>query len=168
MTHLFVRHRKWQPELESLRQCNSLLSDAQPRVQGDFYRLPNHNRMITVTRYPSALLLQSAPYLCSWVQNHYSVTSRQCSIGWFRRHLGDPHGSWQTIFPSLRGKIQAVLFRREAASEAECALMVQRAHLEHYGELAKLPVPLLVHCVRDAQRSSCASVLEQKLEARVQ
>ena len=50
-------------------------------------------------------------------------------------------------FPLFEGKTPGTVALDEARKEAELALDVQQAHLRHYGELVRLPVPLIVLAV---------------------
>jgi hypothetical protein len=66
-------------------------------------------------------------------------------------------------FPLAEGKIPGVLSLREANREASIALDVQKKHLTHYGELAKIPTPVLVHSISEEKKHSCTTLLRQKL-----
>jgi hypothetical protein len=66
-------------------------------------------------------------------------------------------------FPLAEGKIPGALSAREANQEARVALEVQKKHFVHYGELAKMPVPLLIHAISEQKKDVCAAVLRNKL-----
>ena len=57
-------------------------------------------------------------------------------------------------FPLFEGKTPGTVSLDEARKEAELALDVQAAHLRHYGELVRLPVPLLVLAVPERHMSA--------------
>lgn len=61
-----------------------------------------------------------------------------------RRACYSPHNVAEH-FVFVEHKIPACLGLNEALREAERAAAIQRLHLRHYGALARLPLPLLVH-----------------------
>ena len=54
---------------------------------------------------------------------------------------------------------------KEACREAEIALEVQRRHLNHYGELARIPTPLAIHVVDEPKAERAIAILRNKLSS---
>src|SRR5690606_12963923 len=67
---------------------------------------------------------------------------------YLRWMTGTQFGAWPRPmaehFPLFEGKAPGTVLLSEAMGEAATALDVQRRHLEHYGSLMRLPVPLFV------------------------
>jgi hypothetical protein len=150
------------PVLETLTRGIPLPRTAAPNLQGNFYRLPNHNRSycyrlvhtLPLVDSPVVVikgaepLLQDFPLMIDWM---LQAPLRQSS-----RVMADH-------FPLAEGKIPGALSAKEAMHEAHIALAVQKRHLVHYGELAAIPVPLLIHCIRKERYLSCFDTLRKRL-----
>lgn len=148
--------------LEYLQLRIPLPRSASANVDGHFYRLPNHNRSFCYSLAQSRSvidapvlvfkgcepLLQDFPAMLEWMT--------QAPLRKSSRVMADH-------FPLSEGKIPGALSLKEATREAQIALDVQEKHLRHYGELAKLPVPLLIHSTTEEKRDQCAGLLRRKL-----
>lgn len=148
--------------LEYLQLKIPLPKNASSNIDGRFYRLPNHNRSFCYSLAQSRSmidapvlvfkgsepLLQDFPIMIEWM---LQTPLRRSS-----RVMADH-------FPLSEGKIPGALSLSEATREAQIALEVQKKHLQHYGELARLPVPLLIHSIAEEKRDKCAGLLRRKL-----
>lgn len=148
--------------LEAIRRRIPLPHNAGTGMESHFYRLPNHNRSFCFSLAetdaffdaPALVfkgtepLLPDFPTLVDWML--------QAPLRKSTRVMGDH-------FPLAEGKIPGVLSLKEATREAQIALEVQQKHLRHYGELARIPVPLAIHALQSAQTARCTAVLQQKL-----
>ena len=151
-----------QEAFEALQKCIRLPKTAAAGIDGRFYRLPNHNRSFccsliqsrTIADSPvfvfkgSEPLLRDFPLMLDWML--------QAPLRKSTRVMADH-------FPLAEGKIPGALSLREAVHEAGTALDVQKRHLMHYGELARLPVPLLIHSISEKKKAACAAILRNKL-----
>jgi hypothetical protein len=131
-------------------------------VEGHFYRLPGHNRSFcyALTEHDSFLgspvlvfkgtepLLRDFATLIAWML--------QAPLRRSSRVMADH-------FPLAEGKIPGALSFKEALRETEIALELQNRHLKYYGELAKLPTPLLIHRFPDEARNACTACLRRTL-----
>jgi hypothetical protein len=159
---LILRTPMIRETFESLKERLHLPRSTEPRIEGRCYRLPNHNRSFcyglslsgsladapVIVFKGSEPLLSDFPRMIEWMS--------QAPLRKSPRVMTDH-------FPLWEGKIPGALSRKEASREAEVALDVQRKHLKHYGELARIPTPLLVHSISDERRDACAEVLREKL-----
>jgi hypothetical protein len=148
--------------LASLQRRIPLPRSAVACLDRNFYRLPNHNRSFcyalaqtgSVADAPALVfkgaepLLRDFPSMLDWMA--------QAPLRRSSRVMADH-------FPLAEGKIPGALSLSEAMREAETALEVQAKHLKHYGELARMPVPLIVHSISDQKRDKCAEVIRRKL-----
>src|SRR5262249_36232638 len=66
-------------------------------------------------------------------------------------------------FPLAEGKAPGTLTLAEAMREAVVALDLQRAHLEHYRELARVPTPLAVYQLPDEPKTRLLEQLGARL-----
>jgi hypothetical protein len=147
---------------DALRESVPLPRTAVPGIDGRLYRLPNHNRSFCYSLvYPRARvnspvlvvkgaepLLQDFPLMIDWML--------QAPLRKSTRVMADH-------FPLSEGKIPGALSIKEALSEAGIALDVQTRHLTHYGELARIPVPLLIYPFTDRDTEACSAILADKL-----
>jgi hypothetical protein len=149
-------------EISHIRRRIPLPRNATPTIEGRFYRLPNHNRSFcyalldpsSITDSPVLVfkgtepLLNDFPTMLDWMA--------QAPLRRASRVMADH-------FPLAEGKIPGALSLKEALREAQIALQIQERHLLHYGELARLPTPVLVHSFSDHSRDVCASALRLRL-----
>jgi hypothetical protein len=150
--------------MESIRKKIALPKSAEANVYGRFYRLPNHNRSFcyalsednSVGESP-ALVFKGAEPLLSDYQTMLNWMS-QAPLRKSSRVMADH-------FPLAEGKIPGALSLKEAFREVEIALDVQRKHLAHYGEFARIPTPLLIHSITEKRRAACTEVLRSTLSA---
>ena len=147
---------------ESVRARIPLPQSAAASMQSHFYRLPNHNRSFCYSLAPTDSffdgpvlvfkgaepLLRDYPMQIDWM---LQAPFRQSS-----RVMADH-------FPLAEGKIPGALSLNEATREAKIALEVQEQHLRHYGELARIPTPLLIHRISEEKTEECAALLYRKL-----
>jgi hypothetical protein len=68
-------------------------------------------------------------------------------------------------FPLFEAKTPGTVALDEARTEAELALDVQQAHLRHYGELIRLPVPLMVLALPEAAHERVLAQLRKRMSA---
>lgn len=148
--------------LAFLRKKIPLPRSAVPNVEGNFYRLPSHNRSFcysltegTSIRDAPALvfkgsepLLPDFPLMLDWMA--------QAALRKSSRVMSDH-------FPLAEGKIPGALSLKEALREAEIALKLHKMHMTHYGTLAKVPVPMLIHILSEGAKAACAETLKRKL-----
>jgi len=137
-----------------------------PGEHGRFYRMANHTRsfccaLAAEVASPRALfaspvavikgvepLLDDFERLAEWMRR---APFRQAS-----RRLADH-------FAIAEGKVPGALTLAEARREVAIALEIQRRHVRHYGALARLPAPLLVHRLGAADVERCVAVLQRHL-----
>lgn len=148
--------------LETLKGRIPLPKSTVASLQGSFYRLPNHNRSfcyrlsqtLPILESPVVVfkgtepLLQDFPQMIDWML--------QAPLRRSTRVMADH-------FPLAEGKIPGVLSAKEAVHEAHIALDIQKKHLLHYGELAAVPVPLLVHSISKQRQLTCVDILRNRL-----
>jgi hypothetical protein len=141
-----------------------LQSTSRPQTDRHFYRLPNHNRSFcyslseteSIFDAPTFVfkgtepLLQDFAALLDWMS--------QAPLRRSTRVMTDH-------FPLSEGKIPGALSMKEACREAEIALEVQRRHLNHYGELARIPTPLAIHVVDESKVERAIAMLRSKLSS---
>jgi hypothetical protein len=139
-----------------------LPTSANVSIEGHFYRLPGHNRSFCYSLAQSDAVFDSPVFVFKGTEpllSDYPVLLAWMAQAPLRRstRVMTDH------FPLAEGKIPGALSLREALHEAEIALELQRKHLKHYGELAKLPTPLLVHRYPDDRVKTCAAHLRSSL-----
>lgn len=127
--------------LDDLSAGIPLMRTSAPAVDGRLYRLKGHNRSICLALDDDLatadviVLKGTEPLLPDF--EHY--------LRWM---TGTQFGAWPRPmaehFPLFEGKAPGTVLLSEAMGEAATALDVQRRHLEHYGGLMRLPVPLFV------------------------
>ncbi len=137
-----------------------VMSSAAPGLQGPLYRLRWHNRSVCLALGPDLLtsdvivIKGSEPFLPDFT----------AYLDWMRsRQFGNWPRPIMEHFPLFEGKAPGTLFLDEALGEAGVALEVQRAHLQHYGELLRVPVPLLVCRLREADQHRVIEQLRHRL-----
>jgi hypothetical protein len=137
-----------------------LMPSCAPGEHGDLYRLKGHNRSVCVAltgdkRTSDVVVLKgSEPLLPDF--DRYLAWMTGTQFGAWPRPLAEH-------FPLFEGKAPGTVFLAEAMAEATTALDVQTRHLEHYGDLMRLPVPLLVWRLAEPQ----AEVTIARLQARI-
>jgi hypothetical protein len=148
----------------SIQSQIPLQPTSRPYTDWHFYRLPNHNRSFcyslseteSIFDAPAFVfkgtepLLQDFPLLLDWMS--------QAPFRRSTRVMADH-------FPLSEGKIPGALSMKEACREAEIALEVQRRHLNHYGELARIPTPLAIHVVDEPKAERAIAMLRNKLSS---
>jgi hypothetical protein len=159
---LILRTPSVQDAFESLKERICLPKSAEAKIEGRFYRLPNHNRSFCYGLSRSGSMAESPVIVFKGSEPLLGDFQRM--IEWMSQApLRKSSRVMVDHFPLAEGKIPGVLSRKEAIREAEVALDVQRKHLKHYGELARVPSPLLIHSVSEQRREACAAVLRGKL-----
>ena len=163
---LFGALAKRTPEVceafESIQRNIPLARTAVASADGRFYRLPNHNRSFCYSLAQSGSVVDSPVFVFKGsepLQRDFPVMldwMLQAPLRRSTRVMADH-------FPLAEGKIPGALSLREAMHEAQIAHDVQKKHLTHYGELAKLPVPLLVHSICKQKNDACAAILRNKI-----
>lgn len=150
--------------LKSARQTIPLPKSAAARIDNHFYRLPNHNRSFCYSLAQSDAFMNAAVLVfkgCEPLMRDFTTM-----LDWMlQAPLRKSSRVMADHFPLAEGKIPGALSLKEATHEAQIALAVQKKHLAHYGELAKLPVPLLVHSMSEERNEACAATLRHKLSA---
>ncbi len=132
--------------LESTRKRIPLPRSAVASMQGHFYRLPNHNRSFCYSLATSAPVLDAAALVFKGCEP--LMADFQTMLDWMSQAPLRKSGRVMVDhFPLAEGKIPGALSLNEACREAQIALAIQRRHLRHYGELARMPVPLLIHAI---------------------
>jgi hypothetical protein len=127
-----------------------------------FYRLPNHNRSFCYALSDTENIFSSPAIVFKGVEPLLPEFAR--TIDWML--LAPVRRSPRVMadhFPLSEGKIPGALSLNEAMREAAIASELQSKHLQYYGELARLPVPLLVHRFSKEHKESCAALLKRKL-----
>jgi hypothetical protein len=148
--------------VDGLRAGVPYMGSASPGEQGDLYRIRGHNRSVCI-----ALSRDKA------TSDVVVIKGSEPLLPDFERYLDwmrfKGFGAWprpmMEHFPLFEGKTPGVVSLDEARKEAELALDVQAAHLRHYGELMRLPVPLLVLAVPDATKERVIGQLQRRMSA---
>jgi hypothetical protein len=139
-----------------------LMPSSAPGEHGDLYRLKGHNRSVCVAltddkRTADVVVLKgSEPLIADF--DHYLQWMTGTQFGAWPRPLAEH-------FPLFEGKAPGTVFLGEAMAEATTALDVQARHLQHYGTLMRLPVPLLVWRLSEADASRTIARLEARISA---
>jgi hypothetical protein len=148
------------PTLARVATGIPVMSSAVPGLQGVLYRLRWHNRSVCLALGPHLLtsdvivIKGSEPFLPDFAAYLDWMQSRQ--FGTWPRPIMEH-------FPLFEGKAPGTLFLDEALKEAGVAMEVQRAHLRHYGELMRVPVPLLVFRLREADQVRVTEQLRSRM-----
>lgn len=151
-----------QEAFDCLKERIYLPKTAAPKIEGRWYRLPNHNRSFCYALTGAGSLAQSPVVVFKGAEPLLSDFSRM--MDWLSQApLRKSSRVMIDHFALSEGKIPGVLSRKEALREAQTALDVQRNHLKHYGELARVPTPLLIHHMSEERRLACAEVLRARL-----
>lgn len=148
--------------LESVRKNIPLMKSATPGIQHRFYRLPSHNRSFCYSLDDAASPAESAVLVFKGTEPLLSDYTSM--LDWMAQApLRKSTRVMADHFPLAEGKIPGALSLKEALHEARVALHVQSKHLAHYGELADIPTPLLVHALSEERREACVAALRRKL-----
>jgi hypothetical protein len=148
--------------LEAIQRRIPLPKSAIACVQGRFYRLPNHNRSFCYSVSDSVSIVDSPAVVVKGSEPLLQDFERM--IDWMlQAPLRTSSRVMADHFPLAEGKIPGALSAREAMHEAQIALDVQKRHLMHYGDLATIPVPLLVHSISQQGNEACIALLREKL-----
>jgi hypothetical protein len=139
--------------LDELGDRLPITDTVEPRISRPFYRIPHHVRSIclalnaandehlfdseVVVFKGTEPLLPDFPRFARWMSQTPYRRAWSASRNIAAR-IGDH-------FPIIEGKIPGVVTIREALKEAAIAGEFQCAHVKHYGSLAPIPTPLLVH-----------------------
>lgn len=146
-----------------LRSRIPLLRSIAPCIEGCVYRLPGHNRSFCYALKCSDAISRNSPVLV-FKGTEPLLQDFTIMLDWMAQSpLRKSSRVMSDHFPLAEGKIPGALSLKEALGEARIALDVQQRHLIHYGELARLPTPLLVHTFSDLQHDACAETLRAKL-----
>jgi hypothetical protein len=147
---------------ESVQQRIPLPKNATASMVGRFYRLPNHNRSFCYSLAESGSLIE-APVLV-FKGSEPLLQDFQTLLDWMvQAPLRRSSRVMADHFPLAEGKIPGALSLKEATREAQIALDIQKKHLKHYGELARIPVPLIIHSMDESKTNACAASLRRKL-----
>jgi hypothetical protein len=139
-----------------------LMPSSVPGEHGDLYRLKGHNRSVCLALGDDkatadvVVLKGTEPLLGDF--DHYLQWMTGTQFGAWPRPMAEH-------FPLFEGKAPGTVFLGEAMAEATTALDVQQRHLEHYGHLMRLPVPLLVWRLDEASASTTIARLQQRISA---
>lgn len=148
--------------LDRLRAGVPLMASAAPGEQGDLYRLKGHNRSVCVALADD----KSAADVVVFKGTEPLLRDFDAYLEWMAT---TQFGAWPRPlaehFPLFEGKAPGTVLLGEAMSEAEIALDVQERHLEHYGELLRLPVPLFVWKLRPADADAAIARLKAHVSA---
>jgi hypothetical protein len=160
---LTTRTAHLETTLTSLRDRVPLPRSSAPTIEGRFYRLPGHNRSFCYSLRDSVPISRDSPVLV-FKGTEPLLPDFSSMLDWMAQSpLRKSSRVMADHFPLAEGKIPGALSLKEAMGEARIALQIQRRHLLHYGELARLPTPLLVHTFPESRRSDCAAKLRAKL-----
>lgn len=150
--------------MESIRKKITLPKTSEANVNGRFYRLPNHNRSFCYALTESRSLAESPALVFKGAEP--LLSDYQMMLNWMSQApLRKSSRVMADHFPLAEGKIPGALSMKEALREVEIALDVQKKHLAHYGELARIPTPLLVHAISEKRTAACTEVLRSTLSA---
>ena len=148
--------------VEGLRAGLPVMASSTPGEQGDFYRIRGHNRSVCIALAPDkakadvVVIKGSEPLLPDFERY----------LDWMQfKQFGAWPRPMMEHFPLFEGKTPGTVSLDEARKESELALDVQSAHLRHYGELVRLPVPLLVLAVPEDTKARVITQLERRLSA---
>jgi hypothetical protein len=176
---LLARLAKTSPRItESLETLRSVipLPSLAPKTSSPFYRLPFHNRSFCYALQKTRAdgLLSSDVLVFKGAEPMLPGFAR--SVRWMRdtpfvRSYESPmdgsiHDRIASYFPLREGKVPGVLTLNEARDEAKHALRIHLLHLATYGELAPIPLPLLIHEMSPAFATRAQAALERHLPAR--
>jgi hypothetical protein len=164
--HVFEAALKASPALgealDGLKAGVPYMASAVPGEQGDLYRIRGHNRSVCI-----ALASDKS------TSDVVVVKGSEPLLPDFERYLGwmqfKQFGAWprpmMEHFPLFEGKAPGIVFLDEARKEADLSLDVQTAHLRHYGDLMRLPVPLMVLSLAGDAQNRVVSQLERRISA---
>ena len=138
------------------------MASAAPGEQGELYRIRGHNRSVCIalsgdkSTSDVVVIKGSEPLLPDF--ERYLDWMQFKSFGAWPRPMMEH-------FPLFEGKTPGIVALDEARKETELALDIQTAHLRHYGELIRLPVPLMVLAVPQATRDRVMAQLRRRMSA---
>ena len=148
--------------LEGLRSGVPFMASAAPGEQGELYRIRGHNRSVCIalsgdkSTSDVVVIKGSEPLLPDF--ERYLDWMQFKSFGAWPRPMMEH-------FPLFEGKTPGIVALDEARKEAELALDVQTAHLRHYGELIRLPVPLMVLAAPQPTHDRVMAQLRRRMSA---
>jgi hypothetical protein len=162
---LCTRSPRVETALEQLRKEIPLAPSIDPAHNLGWYRLPGHYRSICVpladdtspiSLYDSEVIIckGSEPLSCDYAHYLRWMTTAQ-----FRSH----DLPMSEHFPLVQIKAPGTLTLVEAFREQRPTTRIQLLHLRHYGELALIPVPLMIHRLSADQNSACVAQLRNHL-----
>jgi len=129
-----------------------------------FYRLTNHNRSFCYALSDVGNIFASPAVVFKGVEPLLPDFNKV--VDWM---LLAPFRKSSRVmadhFPLSEGKVPGALCLSEAIRECTIAAEIQSKHCRYYGELARLPVPLLVHSVSVEQNEDCLLLMRRKLAA---
>lgn len=148
--------------MQSVRNGVPLPKSSAAGIDGHFYRLPNHNRSYCYALVSSGGISHSPVLVFKGTEP--LLPDFGSMLDWMAQApLRKSSRVMADHFPLAEGKIPGALSLKEALREAEVALHIQKRHLASYGELARIPTPLLVHSFLPSSSEACISTLERKL-----
>jgi len=162
--HLFNRHAKLAESYEQLRRAIPLPDRSEIEAEERFYRLAHHNRSFCMPLDTAQGVFSSACVVFKGVEPLLGDFDHM--IDWM---MISPFRSSTRVmaehFPLAEGKIPGTVSLTEAIQEAKLAAEIHAKHLEHYQELARLPVPLVVYRYSEEDEERCRVTLLRKLPA---
>ncbi len=132
---------------------------------GRFCRLPEQYRSATL---PLARLAEADPGVLVIKGSEPLLPDFPEFVDWmahrsFRAASNVGHASMLEHFALREHKLGGALTRPEALREAGRALALQREHLRHYGELARVPTPVYVDRIVDTELGSASAAWQRWL-----
>ncbi len=147
---------------EFLRTRIPLPRSAAVSLESHFYRLPSHNRSFCYSLAESGSFFEAPVIVFKGTEP--LLRDFATLVDWMlQAPLRKSSRVMADHFSLAEGKIPGALSLQEATREAQIALQVQKNHLRHYGELARIPTPLLIHAFPEQRRKTCAELLRRKL-----
>lgn len=159
----YPRLRAW------LAQCPAGARELPTRIadedDGLFLRLPEQYRSVTL---PLARLGEAEPGVLVIKGCEPLLTDFPAFVDWmvhrtFRAASNVGHASMLEHFALREHKLGGALTQAEAVREAGRALELQRAHLRHYGTLARAPTPVYVDRIAPAALSEASAAWQRWL-----
>ena len=155
-------HEETTKTLEFCRRRLPLPRSIAVSTEGHFYRFPGHNRSFCYALTRSDAFLESPVFVFKGCEPLISDFPEM--LEWMgQAPLRKSNRVMTDHFPLSEGKVPGVLSLKEAMREARLALEIQRRHLKHYGALATIPTPLLVHKLSESRINECGSRLRDRL-----
>ncbi len=147
-------------------------------VQVPVYRLPEHNRSYALALggadVTSSRLLDAPTVVFKGYEPlsaHFEELLKWMAHAPFHRFgsggiQGEPQAPIGDHFPLAESKVPGTVTLSEAMAEAKIAAELQKLFLRHYGELAPIPTPLLVHSYDELVPNQILPMMRRTLSAR--